>query len=694
MEQSVEEQSRIQRLKRKIMQQATLFEFHTLVAKTNESVALLNPQSKSSLSHTRFLTKNEIGILVRNGNRSSVQNWSNVRLFSRTDRSWDAERVRGSVFAGHVVLGFFGEKISSGVYNSTLRNVVVLDEAMVWSCANVSSCVINRGATVQNCGLIECSQSTTFANGRKITIGPETGGREIEMIAQSDFDTTARCCLRTKEGISLAKQFTQTALAFVTKCESCVTIIGEGATVMSCVRVNQTYVGRNAVVESSSLDNTTIMGEDSSHPSAVAATVSNSIINNSIIQRTCTVTQGSVVESSLMCECSHVERHGMLISSVLGSFSSVGEGEVGSSLVGPFTGFHHQSLLVAAYWPAGRGNIAYGANIGSNNTGRKNDQEIWPGEGVFFGLGCSVKFPCNFSASPYSIIASSVTLLPQLIAMPFSLINTPSKTILGLSSAINEISPGWVLSDNAYTLLRNKLKYTRRQAKAQRTFGVAVKYSTDVLRASTINLMFTAVTQLEAVFGKHSHSDSASNPVYIDKDLRGGIGIGKNYLTESSRKSAISAYKFYIEFFALGQLWKSVFENGTTYAQIEEIRWRPPSGTFPAFSPCATFCESTTSTSDCSRDADVAFAFGLLFGERNLARDLSVQELLKRYVMLSEQQYQAIYVSKSKDYQRGKTIIPDYEAVHDTLDNDEVIIHARTQLHSRQKQLKHSFPHL
>ena len=51
-----------------------------------------------------------------------------------------------------------------------------------------------------------------------------------------------------------------------------------------------------------------------------------------------------------------------------------------TSLVGPFVAFHHQALLIAAYWPEGKGNIAYGANVGSNHTGKAPDQEIRPGE--------------------------------------------------------------------------------------------------------------------------------------------------------------------------------------------------------------------------------------------------------------------------------------------------------------------------
>ena len=76
-----------------------------------------------------------------------------------------------------------------------------------------------------------------------------------------------------------------------------------------------------------------------------------------------------------------------------------------------FISCHHSSL---ALWFYGKGNIGYGANIGSNHTGRLPDQECIPGEGVFFGLGCNIKYPCNFEKAPYSLIASGITLLPQV----------------------------------------------------------------------------------------------------------------------------------------------------------------------------------------------------------------------------------------------------------------------------------------
>src|SRR5262249_14648712 len=118
------------------------------------------------------------------------------------------------------------------------------------------------------------------------------------------------------------------------------------------------------------------------------------------------------------------------------------EGEISSSLIGPLVGFHHQSMLIATFWPTGRGNVGYvyssaqgvlshpfyfrryGANCGSNHTSRVSDQSMWPGEGVFFGLGSSLKFPLNLSRAPYSVIATGVVFGPGRLDFPFSLITT------------------------------------------------------------------------------------------------------------------------------------------------------------------------------------------------------------------------------------------------------------------------------
>lgn len=51
--------------------------------------------------------------------------------------------------------------------------------------------------------------------------------------------------------------------------------------------------------------------------------------------------------------------------------------------------------------------------MGANHTGRVADQEALIGEGVFFGLGSSVKFPVDLTHSAYTLVAAGTALDPQ-----------------------------------------------------------------------------------------------------------------------------------------------------------------------------------------------------------------------------------------------------------------------------------------
>src|SRR5260370_28452326 len=151
----------------------------------------------------------------------------------------------------------------------------------------------------------------------------------------------------------------------------------------------------------------------------------------------------AIGEGSVLPEHAHDERHAKVVGSLIGTNSGVAEAEVTACLLGPFVGFHHQALLIAALWPEGKGNVSYDANVGSNHTSKAPDQEFWPGEGAFLGLGVNIKYPSDFSGAPYTVIACGVNTLPQKVTFPFSLIQPPSIRCPTVTPADNEILPGW-----------------------------------------------------------------------------------------------------------------------------------------------------------------------------------------------------------------------------------------------------------
>src|SRR5262249_2328323 len=160
------------------------------------------------------------------------------------------------------------------------------------------------------------------------------------------------------------------------------------AVVRNTPDVRNTYVGPNARVEgATAVADSTLLGD----PEEPARVESGACVTRSLLQWGSRVATLAVVERAVLTEHSHAERHAKVTNTILGPNTAVAAGEVTSCLLGPFVSSHHQALLIAAVWPEGKGNVGHGANVGCNHTGKAPDQEFFPGEGLFLGLGVNVK---------------------------------------------------------------------------------------------------------------------------------------------------------------------------------------------------------------------------------------------------------------------------------------------------------------
>uniref|UniRef100_K3WT23 DUF4954 domain-containing protein n=1 Tax=Globisporangium ultimum (strain ATCC 200006 / CBS 805.95 / DAOM BR144) TaxID=431595 RepID=K3WT23_GLOUD len=601
-----------------------------------------------SRSPTAFfpLSRVEIEQLEANGN--TAEDWRQVFKIT-IDAPVNARRIRDCAFQGRVVLGRFsdafhhdleqGVKFPSGCYRTVIRNAVVLDDALVKDTLLLHNVFVDAEAVILGCGpVVFASSSATdevpgtdmFGNGTTLHVGVEIGGRDLRVIADLPFALAASIA-GNRSNTAFVQAYNQMVDVYVHEI-ACApfTIIAKHAHVMRCSRVENSFIGEYAVVDDSHIEKVTVL---SSHeePSMIRT---KSVVRNAILQWNCVIETLSVVEDAFLCDYAHVERHGVVMSSLLGPNTSVAEGEVTSSFVGPFVGFHHQALLIASYWPQGKGNIGYGANVGSNHTLKAPDQELFPGEGVFFGLGSNVKFPSNFVHAPYSVIATGVTTLPQRLAMPFSLINTPGHVIPSLSPAINEISPGWVLAHSVFTVLRNEHKFqTRNQSKRTHVEPA-------IFRHEIIQYMKDARAQLHAAQGKAKIVLTISGePVYTDREV---LGLGKNYMRESARKEGIAAYTFFIQLYALDALLKLV-ENG-----------RVP-------------VDSRVGTISCRDENE------LITLQEEFPASMPVLDCLKDLVSKRAAVAKNAATGKSRDDARGKRIIPDYALVHKPSGDEKIV---------------------
>ncbi len=566
----------------------------------------------------RPLTAGEIELLRAHGNRSP--DWSRILAAE----GFSPEFIAGSVFHGDCVLGAFGGEeifveegvaLPCGIYNSMIVSSEIGDGCFVSDVALLANCVLRERCVVLDTGALIASSDCAFGNGREIAIGVETGGREV--LSYAEITIPMAVAVATRRGDKgFLQAYGRFVEEYVESCRASFGVVERGGVVRHVARVENTYVGEGALVDGAALvRNCTLL----STPDEQTSISHGAYARNSCLQYGCEATSMAIVDDSVLTEHSHIERHGKVTQSIIGPNTGVAEGEVTASLIGPFVGFHHQAMLIAAVWPEGKGNVAYGANVGSNHTSKAPDQEIWCGEGFFFGLGTNVKFPSDFTRSPYGLIAAAVDTLPQKVEFPFCLINRPIRSFDGIPPAYNEIFPGWVLSENLYAVLRNEGKYKKRN-KARRT-----RFVFDVFRRDTVEMMLDARDRLKRVGG--------GKEFYTDRDVS---GLGKNVMTEESRITGIEVYEFFAEYFALEGLAARV--RGLV-ADGERAR-------------VASVYDDDTA------DADWEYRRGLIrsegYGERTVAENLA------RLAAMHQRIARATQRAKERDDIRGRQIIGDY----------------------------------
>ncbi len=444
-------------------------------APLSPSVSLNNSTSSSrQKQHMRRLRNIEIQALEHQGNRASPADWSCVFVeFKEEEALIPPYCIHQCFFVGPVLL--LADEVEnrevtvalpdapqfphpSGLYNSTLCKCVVSLGSLVKDCSYICGANISSGAALVSCDTVSGTPGgTTYGNGTPIKVGPETGERSVichVKISIQDIISLVTGLASEEEQRVISRRARSTSE--LVHCNF--TIVETGAVLLSCRRILDAYVGCGAIVQGADeVVNCTLLS-NVLRPVNVG---SGTRLDTVIMKEGSCVRGGATVSSSLLMEHSSVSMHAKVTHSIICPDSEVSAGECHSSLVGPFVGFHHQSLLISAIWPLGRGNVAYGCNVGSNHTTRRADQEIWPGEGMFFGLGCTMKFPSNFLESPYTIVGAGTTCLPQRLRMPFSLLSPPSYTNVPSSApqaatfmGLCNLRPGWVLSDNIYMILR------------------------------------------------------------------------------------------------------------------------------------------------------------------------------------------------------------------------------------------------
>lgn len=596
------------------------------------------------LSGYRNLAIEEIDQLKKQNNHA--ENWDTVYVAEGFFTSFISNtRFYGAChlgrFTGFIIEVENGILLKSGIYDSIIKDSIIENESLVCRCGLVANYMISPYTVLYNTGTITAGKTNSFGNGKDIAIGPETGERAVKIFAELNMNAAEY--ILSDENKNTYNEFISGYLKQSTM--NC-GFIGKNCRIINVSSIRNSFVSDETEISGTSLiSNCTILSSENSKTS-IGGGVS---ISDSIIQWGCTVESMSVIHGSLLMEHSHAEKHCIITESIIGPNSAIGEAEITSALAGPFTAAHHHSLLIACIWPGGRGNIGYGANVGSNHTSRLPDQEIFPGEGMFFGLGTSIKFPADYRKSPYSIISTGAVTLPQKVDFPFSLITQTSVLHPGIPHTYNELVPGWILSENIYSIIRNESKYRTRN----RSLRSEMDFS--IFRPEIIDMMITARNRLiNITYGKD---------IYTEPDI---AGTGKNFITEINRARGINTYSFYIQYYALKQLAHRVgkilsdnkgIEISIVYEDDPDIRYW-------------THAKSVLKYEGID--------------------DVSLKENLEKLINQNELFLSSVYSSKEKDYIKGNKIIADYSKFHKSTDEDQFIIELKNKTiieHTRLDQI-------
>ncbi|GKZ00412.1 hypothetical protein MPSEU_000994100 [Mayamaea pseudoterrestris] len=649
---------------------------------TNRVFKLASSTAPSSTRHELILVENrlclrpllqsEVQVLVTVC-QCKARDWHAIRLLLSTEHAHlDASHalrqlVSRSNFQGSVVLVMPGVSImleeremsrssnesspylclEPGVHNNILVKDCILHlDGRIYDNTLVERTFVGSNAVLIKCGTVFCGTKRMFGS-LDVSVGAESGGGR-KLALHAEFTMIPVCEQLTQQN----QKSLNDAQSDETHLRSGMNILCAHSLLCNTPTVDGVFLLPKSTIDSATcVSNAVLFGAAKIHASASATNV--------ILQWHASISNQSTVSDAMIMEHAHVGPHSLVTQSVLGPDVHVSAGEIHASVVGPNTNAHHQSLLIGVLWPMGRGNVGYGANVGSNHTGRLPDQEAVAGEGIFWGLSTAIKFPVDFSGAPYSIVAAGTQLGPQRIRMPFSLI------VADEVNGGNSIIPGWILYSSPYTLARSEIKYATRRKAIHHNYYTGWK----IFRREVIEQCLWARQSLRNV----------DATVYIaDRDVP---GIGTARLTEKARLSGIKAYDECICRFALQGLLEFVeqhIEHGSRC--LESIVAKEFASAASLSINDTTSVEWNTFPWQACQSKEWRVQKSVIVNEYPNAGGWVkwTLRLLKLYATLEKSYAANVFECKYRDDIRGAEIIPGYANGHVAAQDDAVIKATRT----------------
>jgi len=295
----------------------------------------------------RQLTSAEIAQLEAQG--CSAESWAEVEVA----QEFDPRYVRNTRFSGHNRLGVFrreiempgGLKVHSGIYNATLHNCEVGDDAHLYNIHNyIANYRIGRETCIENVNAILVDGKTTFGNGVRVPVMNEGGGREIPIFNELSA-SLAYILTLYRHRPKMIHEVERLIDAYAETQASEVGYIGDHVRILNCGSIKNVKVGDYAELTGvSRLKNGTINSNEyapvrlGSGVKCVDFIIASGVeIGDSTLVDKCFVGQGCVFD-----------KHYSAGESLFFSNCQGMHGEACAIFAGPYTVTHHKSTLLIA----------------------------------------------------------------------------------------------------------------------------------------------------------------------------------------------------------------------------------------------------------------------------------------------------------------------------------------------------------
>lgn len=295
----------------------------------------------------RKLTQQEIAQLEAQG--CSAENWTEVEVAE----AFEAQYVRNTRFSGHNRLGVFrreidlpgGLKVHAGIYNATLHNCEVGDDAHLYNIHNyIANYRIGRETCIENVNAILVDGKTTFGNGVRVPVMNEGGGREIPIFNELSA-SLAYILTLYRHRPAMIREVERLIDEYAEAQASETGFIGDHVRILNCGSIKNVRVGDYAeLCGVSRLKNGTINSNEyapvrlGSGVKCVDFIIASGVeIGDSTLVDKCFVGQGCIFD-----------KHYSAGESLFFSNCQGMHGEACAIFAGPYTVTHHKSTLLIA----------------------------------------------------------------------------------------------------------------------------------------------------------------------------------------------------------------------------------------------------------------------------------------------------------------------------------------------------------